>query len=62
MQLAPGLWANAYIPTAAERTGNFSAFATQLIDPATNSTFLPTPGVIPTSRMGPGGTGNPVPV
>jgi uncharacterized phage protein gp47/JayE len=62
VQLAPGLWANAYIPTLAERGGNFSAFAAQLIDPATNSTFLPIPGVILTSRMGPGSTGNPVPV
>ncbi|HZP03450.1 MAG TPA: putative baseplate assembly protein [Terracidiphilus sp.] len=49
VQLAPGLYANAYLPTAAERLGDFSAFSASIIDPATNK---PVPGnKIPPSRM-----------
>ena len=49
IQLASGLYANAYVPTAAERDGNFGAFAGLLTDPATR---LPFPGgIISTSRL-----------
>jgi hypothetical protein len=48
VQLCPGLYADAYVPTSAERSGNFSPFAAQLIDPDSNppgSTFRN--GVLP---------------
>lgn len=35
VQLGPGLWANAYLPTTAERTGDFSAFGAPIVDPGT---------------------------
>ncbi len=51
VQLAPGLYANAYIPTANERTGDFSAFGKPLVDPATGQPFPS--GQIPTARFDP---------
>jgi hypothetical protein len=49
-QLAAGLYVNAYVPTAAERGGDFSDFAGMLVDPLTNLPFLG--GIIPASRLG----------
>ena len=50
VQLVPGLYANAYVPSAAERQGSFSDFAGLLVDPVT---MLPYKGgVIPTSVLG----------
>src|SRR5579871_5140611 len=47
--LAPGIPVVAYVPTAAERSGNFSAFTGLLLDPASG---IPFPGgVIPASRI-----------
>jgi hypothetical protein len=47
VQLAPGLYVSAYVPTADELAGKFPDFEGLLIDPATN---LPFPGgVIPSS-------------
>lgn len=46
--LCPGIYADAYVPTSDEVTGNFGTFASQLIDPATNEPFPG--GVIPASR------------
>src|SRR5208337_4316482 len=43
VQLAPGVQALAYVPSAAERTGDFSAFTGLLIDPTTG---LPVSGGI----------------
>jgi len=40
----------AYVPTAAERTGNFSAFAGLLLDPSNNQPYPG--GVIPASQLG----------
>jgi predicted phage baseplate assembly protein len=64
VQLAPGLYANAYIPTPAERSGDFSPFAGlvtgSLLDPATNKAF--NNGQIPTSRFDPSDPSNTVPV
>ena len=51
LQLAPGLYAQAYVPTAAERYGDFSPFAGLLLDPVANWTPFPG-GIIPTSRIG----------
>jgi hypothetical protein len=49
VNLAPGLFAQAYVPTAAERAGDFSAFGGPLIDPTTGQPF---PGsIIPLSRL-----------
>ncbi len=42
VELAPGLYANAYIPTLAERNGDFSAFAASYPDPFNNPN-LPNP-------------------
>jgi Baseplate J-like protein len=39
VQLAPGLYANVYLPTAAEQTGDFSAFGMPIVNPATNEPF-----------------------
>ncbi len=50
VQLSPGIPVAAYVPTAAERTGNFSAFAGLLVDPS-NSGSLFSGGVIPSSRI-----------
>ncbi len=57
VELAPGLLVEAYVPTAAERSANFSAFAGLLVDPITTNPpgFVgaqPFPGgIIPTSRL-----------
>jgi uncharacterized protein (TIGR03437 family) len=48
--LAPGYTAVAYVPTAAERSGNFSAFAGLLLDPLANNAPFPG-GIIPASRL-----------
>lgn len=55
VQLCPGVYADAYVPTAAERTGNFAAFADQLVDPDSVE-GSPAPdlfpgGVIPADRL-----------
>ena len=47
--LATAVPAIAYVPTAAERTGNFSPFAGLLTDPASGQPFPG--GIIPTSRI-----------
>jgi hypothetical protein len=50
VSLAAGYAVTAYVPTAAERNGDFNGFGVQLIDPTTNTPF---PGnVIPASRLG----------
>ena len=49
IELADGLYANAYVPTSEERNGNFSAFAGLLIDP---DNHLPFPnGQIPPAQF-----------
>ena len=50
--LAPGVYADAYVPTADERKGRFASFAAQLVDPES----VPDPqvfpgGVIPANRL-----------
>jgi hypothetical protein len=60
VQLAPGLYANAYVPTASERTGDFSAFGKPLVDPATGVAF--SNGQIPQNRFDPTDPNNPTPV
>ena len=37
VQLASGVYVNAYVPTPAEKGGDFSAFAGLVVDPATNA-------------------------
>jgi hypothetical protein len=50
-ELAPGLFAEAYVPTAPERAGDFHEFVGLLLDPLNNG--LPFPGGnIPMSRLG----------
>ena len=50
-QLAPGqYYPNVYVPSAAERSGNFSAFAGLLVNPANNQPFPG--GIIPASLLG----------
>jgi hypothetical protein len=62
MQLAPGVYANAYIPTAAEKQhGDFRAFAGLLLDPGTGQLFSPD-GIIDTSRFDPGNTADKFPL
>gem|GEM_PF-1178345 len=49
IELSPGLFAIAYVPTARERVGDFSAFGGALIDPLTGQSF---PGnIIPANRL-----------
>lgn len=49
IELAPGLFADAYVPNQSERVGDFSPFGTLLLDPLT---CFPFPGgVIPISRI-----------
>jgi hypothetical protein len=63
LQLAPGLYANAYVPTAAERSGDFTAYAelvNLLLDPAGNHSSFG--GKIPPNRMDPTDPNNPAPV
>jgi uncharacterized protein (TIGR03437 family) len=51
VQLAPQQsYPNVYVPTAAERAGNFSAFAGLLVNPATNQPYQN--GIIPVSQLG----------
>jgi uncharacterized protein (TIGR03437 family) len=51
VQLAPQqFYSNVYVPTAAEQSGNFSAFSGLLVDPSTNQPF--SGGIIPVSRLG----------
>jgi hypothetical protein len=40
VQLAPGLYVNAYVPTERERSGNFRDFQGLLVDPATHIPYL----------------------
>ena len=49
LQVAPGLYAQAYVPTAAERAGDFSDFQGSLLDPLTGSPFPS--GIIPAVRL-----------
>ncbi len=49
VQLAPDLWADAYVPTGPERQGDFRAFAELLVDPASGEPFPN--GIIPASRF-----------
>jgi len=55
VQLCPGVFADAYVPTAEERKGRFAAFATQLVDPTSvDPTHPPVTfpgGVIPANRL-----------
>lgn len=50
VQLAPDLSVNAYVPNAAERNGDFTAFAASLIDPSPGTNPPITGGVIPPAR------------
>ncbi len=48
--LAPGIFfSNVFVPTVAQRSGDFSAFSQPLIDPMTNTAFAR--NLIPTSRL-----------
>jgi hypothetical protein len=62
VQLAPGLYANVYVPTAAERGGDFSDFSGMLLDPdpAKNQPFPG--GIIPSNRWDPTDPSNETPV
>ncbi len=51
VQLAPGqYYANVYVPTAAELSGNFSAFAGLLVNPSNNQPYAG--GIIPPAQLG----------
>ncbi|HEX6893859.1 MAG TPA: kelch repeat-containing protein, partial [Bryobacteraceae bacterium] len=51
VQFAAGqFYSNVYVPTAAERAGNFSQFAGLLVDPANNQAFPG--GIIPPKQLG----------
>ena len=50
VQLATGLYANAYVPSAAERQGNFPDFEGLLVDPVTRQAYKG--GVIPRTKLG----------
>ena len=50
IELAPGFFADAYVPTAAERRGDFSPFARLLLDPLAECSPFPG-GLIPLSRI-----------
>ena len=68
IQLAPGLYANAYLPTIAERLGDFSVFLNAssspipLIDPGSTTTPPATfpGGIIPANRQDPSTSSTPV--
>ncbi len=62
VQLAPGLYANAYIPTADERNGNFTDFSGLLMDPATSPPSPFPGGTIPSNRWDPTAPNNGTPV
>jgi hypothetical protein len=49
INMASGLLARVYVPTAAERVGDFSQFGLPLIDPQTKEPFPA--GIIPLSRL-----------
>ena len=49
LQIAPGIYAQAYVPTAAERGGDFSVFGGSLLDPLTGTPFPG--GIIPADRL-----------
>jgi hypothetical protein len=53
VELAPGIFAEAYVPTAGERQGDFTPFADVLLDPTQKPPvpFSP-PGKIPSGRLG----------
>ena len=50
VQIGPGVWVNAYVPTADERNGNFPDFAGLLVDPGNGQPYPG--GVIPRSLIG----------
>jgi acetyltransferase-like isoleucine patch superfamily enzyme len=50
VKLAPGIVAEAYVPTAAERGGNFGAFSGIILDPDNAQPF--NNGLIPGARLG----------
>ncbi len=51
VQLAPGqYYTSVYVPSAAERSGNFSAFAGLLVNPANNQPYPG--GMIPSNQLG----------
>ncbi len=52
VQLGPNnTYANVYVPTTAERSGDFHAFSGLLLDPVANNQPFPN-GIIPISRLG----------
>jgi len=51
VQISPGVYADAYVPTAAERNGEFVAFAGQLIDPFASPPAPFPGGIIPAGRL-----------
>src|SRR5260370_23962946 len=50
VQIGPGVWVNAYLPTADERNGKFPDFAGLLVDPGSGQPYPG--GVIPQSLAG----------
>ena len=50
VQLAPGLWVNAYVPTPLESTGQFPDFQGLLVNPVANQPYPG--GVIPANALG----------
>ena len=65
IQLAPGFYANVYVPTKEERTGVFSVFADHLFDPrpdASGKFQLFEDATIPGPRQNPNDPDNPTPV
>lgn len=52
LKLAPGVQADAYVPTLAERNGDFSPFAATFHDPSPGNPFPIVGGVIPPQRFG----------
>src|SRR5262249_37245647 len=51
VELAPGLLADAYVPTVEERAGNFSSFGGLLLDPLSDPPEPFPGGIIPTNRL-----------
>lgn len=54
IELAPGFFADAYVPTAAERNGHFEPFGGLLLDPlvlCAPFAFQGVPGIIPPDRL-----------
>jgi predicted phage baseplate assembly protein len=49
VELAPGFYASAYVPSSAERSGDFGPFTGLLVDPSNNQPY--TDGVIPASAL-----------